>query len=176
MFLYKHPKETKESKRKLEKLIHTWSRPIFDLDADMKQLTREERLQRDMEHVRLLNRRSSNEGVQSQNVGDVLQAADKAKMAKKSKSGMGGAEDEEKFTSARPGEPGFVPRARVPIPSQKDYVNRPKSSVEMSEADASRKVKRSETRLEKHTKRFLEIKRSARTSRAVSLSVSEGKS
>ena len=175
MFLYKHPKETKESKRKLEKLIHTWSRPIFDLDADMKQLTREERHQRDMEHVKLLNRRNSNEGAQSQNVDDMLQAAERAKRAKKSTSGLAGVEDDGQST-ARPGEPGFCPRARVPVPSQKDYVNRPKSSVDNSEGDTSRKVKRSETRLDKHTKRFLEIKRSARTSRAVSLSVSEGKS
>ena len=174
--MYKHPKETKENKRKLEKLIHSWSRPIFNLDADMRQMTREERLQRDMDHVKMLNRRNSNESVPNQNVDDLLQAAEKAKLGKGKSKSAGGDADESGATSARPGEPGFVPRARVPIPSQKDYVIRPKSSIESSESESARKIKRSETRLDKHKKRFLEIQRSARTNRAVSLSVSEGKS
>jgi transcription factor SPN1 len=61
MFLFKHPKEVKSNKRKLEKLINNWSRPIFSLDGTFKQLTREERLARDMQHVKAQERRKSNE-------------------------------------------------------------------------------------------------------------------
>ncbi len=69
MFLYKHPRETKENKIKLIKIIRTlffsiwfvekldflddWARPIFNLDTDYKHLTREQRQKRDADQASL---------------------------------------------------------------------------------------------------------------------------
>ena len=199
MYLFKHPKETKHNKDKLEKLIHNWSRPIFNLDNGYKQLTKEERLARDIEHVKTMKRRS-NENARSQTVDEALTSNDKPKSSKKARTSDG--DGEERGEALRPCDPGFCPRARVPVPSAKDYIIRPKSSMESNENNQdSKKVtstsihsnsplsfkphnnfnslflkpKKSETRLDKHQRRFVEIKKNAKTNRAVNLSVTGGK-
>lgn len=69
----------------------------------------------------------------------------------------------------RPGEKGWVPRARVPIPSMKDYVIRPKSNVEM---DLSRITsKKPITKLEKHMRNFREMKKINKMNRAIPISI-----
>ena len=54
-----------------------WSRPIFNLDGNFKQLTKEERLQRDMDHVKMMSKRNSNEFNQGQTIDDLLDATDR---------------------------------------------------------------------------------------------------
>jgi transcription factor SPN1 len=173
MFLYKHSKETKENKQRLERLINDWSRPIFNLDGNFKQLSKEERLERDLEHVKMMNRREKTN--QGRTIDDLLDATENPKSKNKKKKNDKAAVDEPK-KFLRPGEVGFCPRARVPIPSSKDYVIRPKSNVEVNEAEESRKGgKKSESRLDKHKKRFEELKRQSKSSRAVTMVAAGGK-
>ncbi|XP_010772385.1 protein IWS1 homolog [Notothenia coriiceps] len=69
----------------------------------------------------------------------------------------------------RPGDPGFCARARVPMPSNKDYVVRPKWNIEM---ESNRKgSKKGISRLEKHKRRIADQRKLTRLQGAVKISV-----
>ncbi|KAL5970788.1 hypothetical protein TSMEX_001485, partial [Taenia solium] len=106
MYLYKHPRETRANKMLAGHLINEWSRPIFNLTSDYGSLTREERKQLDLEH--LPKRRNISKGTDNNDVNQ---------------------KSSDNPIPLRPGDPGWVNRARVPQPSNKDYVIRPKWNV-----------------------------------------------
>ncbi|GBP70413.1 Protein IWS1 homolog [Eumeta japonica] len=145
MYLYKHPKETKSNRERAGRLISQWARPIFNLSTDFAAMTREERQARDEAMAR---RRPSD----SEPPPAKRRATEPAPAP-----------------SARPGDPGWVARARVPMPSNKDYVVRPRSTCDV---DMSRVSKKKLNRYEKQMKRFMEAKRLRSGSRrAVDISI-----
>ncbi|XP_048836058.1 protein IWS1 homolog A isoform X3 [Brienomyrus brachyistius] len=149
MFLYKHPKESRPNKDLALKLINEWSRPIFGLTSNYKGMTREERQQRDLDQ-QMPPRRHLGSGGQTprRDLEKVLTGEEKA---------------------LRPGDPGFCARARVPMPSNKDYVVRPKWNVDV---EANRgPMKRGLSRVDKQMRRFADIKRLTKTGHAVKISV-----
>ncbi|XP_030599966.1 protein IWS1 homolog [Archocentrus centrarchus] len=149
MFLYKHPKESRTNKDLALKLINEWSRPIFGLTSNYKGMTREERQQRDLDQQMPQRRRLSSGGqTPRRDLEKQLTGEEKA---------------------LRPGDPGFCARARVPMPSNKDYVVRPKWNVE---GDSSRgPVRKSLSRVDKQMRRFADIRRLTKTGHAVKISV-----
>ncbi|XP_051522209.1 protein IWS1 homolog [Myxocyprinus asiaticus] len=149
MYLYKHPKESRPNKDLALKLINEWSRPIFGLTSNYKGMTREERQQRDLDQQIAPRRRLSSGGqTPRRDLEKVLTGEEKA---------------------LRPGDPGFCARARVPMPSNKDYVVRPKWNIDM---DSSRgPMKKGLSRVDKQMRRFADIKRLTKTGHAVKISV-----
>ncbi|XP_026137294.1 protein IWS1 homolog isoform X1 [Carassius auratus] len=168
MYLYKHPKESRPNKDLALKLINEWSRPIFGLSSNYKGMTREEREQRDLDQ-QIAPRRRLREPQTSerQEEPDVFAPA-------RSSGGQTPRRDLEKVLTGeekalRPGDPGFCARARVPMPSNKDYVVRPKWNVDMESNRAP--LKKGMSRVDKQMRRFADIKRSTKTGHAVKISV-----
>lgn len=154
MYLYKHPKETKNNKIRAGKLIAKWSRPIFNLNTDYTTISKEERESKDYERFQSVRRAEQTE---------------KEQTASSSKKGKKNARNDE-ANSAKPGEPGFVARARVPMPSIKDYVVRPKWNVD-TEFSMKNAEKKKTSRLDKHVRAFQERKRRSQGQRSVTISI-----
>lgn len=149
MFLYKHPKESRSNKDLALKLINEWSRPIFGLTSNYKGMTREERQQRDLDQQMPQRRRLSSGGqTPRRDLEKQLTGEEKA---------------------LRPGDPGFCARARVPMPSNKDYVVRPKWNVEVESNRGP--MKKGLSRVDKQMRRFADIRRLTKPGHAVKISV-----
>ncbi|XP_067103149.1 protein IWS1 homolog isoform X2 [Osmerus mordax] len=168
MFLYKHPKESRPNKDVALKLINEWSRPIFGLTSNYKGMTREERQQRDLDQQMPQRRRLSvPQKVERSEEPDVFSPL-------LSSGGQTPRRDLEKVLTGeekalRPGDPGFCARARVPMPSNKDYVVRPKWNVEVESSRGP--LKKGMSRVDKQMRRFADIKRMKKTGHAVKISV-----
>ncbi|KAI1285934.1 Protein IWS1 -like protein [Halotydeus destructor] len=147
MYLSKHPKESKENKTRAKNLISKWARFIFNLEADFHSVSREEREDRDREHISRTKRRRSDSTSESS-------ATPKGK-------------DE----ANRPGSKGWIPRARVPQASNRDYVNRPRSTVEIENERMRGSSKKSLTRLELMQRSWAERKKANKSQRAVHMSM-----
>ncbi|XP_050821219.1 protein IWS1 homolog isoform X1 [Gopherus flavomarginatus] len=155
MYLYKHPKESRPNKDMAGKLINEWSRPIFGLTSNYKGMTREEREQRDLEQMPQRRRLSSCGGqTPRRDLEKVLTGEEKA---------------------LRPGDPGFCARARVPMPSNKDYVVRPKWNVEMESSRYQGTSKKGVSRLDKQMRKFTDIRKKSRSAHAVKISIEGNK-
>ncbi|NXC12806.1 IWS1 protein, partial [Corythaeola cristata] len=155
MYLYKHPKESRPNKDMAGKLINEWSRPIFGLTSNYKGMTREEREQRDLEQMPQRRRLSCSGGqTPRRDLEKVLTGEEKA---------------------LRPGDPGFCARARVPMPSNKDYVVRPKWNVEMESSRFQGTSKKGVSRLDKQMRKFTDIRKKSRSAHAVKISIEGNK-
>lgn len=149
MYLYKHPRETKLNKDRAGKLINEWSRPIFNLTSNFKMLSKQEREERDYEQLPKKRRVSAEGMTPRRDINNALAGED---------------------NQLRPGDKGWINRARVPMPSHKDYVVRPKWGVDEGQQGKS-SGKKAPTRYDKHVRAFAEKKKFSKAQRAVTISI-----
>jgi len=128
MYLYRHPRETKENKVTAGHIIHNWARPIFHKEDNLALMTKEDRREKDL-------------AIAASNLN-----------RKKRKS-------EEVEDAKRPGDPGWIGRARVPQVAAGEYVARPAWQTDVT---ISKEKKKGITLLEKHKRKFAERKRNAK--------------
>lgn len=157
MYLFKHPKETKDNKQRAKELISLWSRPIFQLETNFSSISREEREKRDLD---LQAKQEKRMKVRPSGAGGSSSQANESSTGKK---GL----DPTELPAAKPGDKGWIPRARVPAPSMKDYVIRPESRVEL---DIGKKQK-STNMLDKYFRSQQERRRASKQQRAVNMKI-----
>ncbi|KRX44889.1 Protein IWS1 -like protein, partial [Trichinella murrelli] len=128
-------------------ILGDWARPIFNLQTDYRLLSKEERQRRDYK---------TNTSA--------------AKKMKTIDDGMnpGPSNVEEESKPLRPGDKGFIPRARVPQLSTKDYVIRPKSNIDVS---VENKHVRRTSEFELKLRMFKERMKRKKAMRAVTVSI-----
>lgn len=167
MLLYKHPKEMKENRAKAGKLIHEWSRPIFGTSANYRSMTREEREERDMDLME--NRRKSTGRPRTADEDEDEDDEDEdgaPKKKRKAKKTDQEGEDEVDVNKD-------IPRARVPQPSMKDYVIRPKSNLMMEAVEGAnrRGSAKKDNRFEKRIRGIKDQQRTAKGLKGASVSL-----
>ena len=93
MYLYRHPRENKDNKARAGRIIHAWARPIFHKTDNLASMTKEDRRQKDAavaaRHTQMMSAASA--------------AASRKRRL-----------EEAEADAKRPGEAGWVGRARVP--------------------------------------------------------------
>ena len=93
MYLYRHPREHKDNKARAGRIIHTWARPIFHKTDNLASMTKEDRRMKDAavaaRHTQMMSAASA--------------AASRKRRL-----------EEAEADAKRPGEAGWVGRARVP--------------------------------------------------------------
>merc|ERR1719282_1092605 len=139
MYLYRHPKETRENKLTAGHIIHNWARPIFHKEDNLANMTKEDRREKD----------------------EAVAARQRLEATRKRKADDG---DDAK----RPGDPGWIGRARVPQVDTNEYVSRP---AWQTTVDVGKTKKKGITLLEKHKRKFAERKRNTKQTSMTKISI-----
>uniref|UniRef100_A0A1I7UNK3 IWS1-like protein n=1 Tax=Caenorhabditis tropicalis TaxID=1561998 RepID=A0A1I7UNK3_9PELO len=160
MMLYKHPNETKENKAIANKLIGEWARPIYHLDTDYSTVSRHEREERD--YARMPEKRKKKLHSQEEEPEDE-KAPKRPRIRDAERLGP------TKSLDLKPGDKGYVNRARVPKPSTRDYVIRPEWKV-AGEFKGEKKASGS-TRYDQTLRDFQDRTKKSKTNRLMKVSL-----
>lgn len=155
MYLYKHPDETSANRKRAHVLITDWFRSIYNISTSFNGMSLEERRQHDLQQ---------------------WTPTSKPPVAAPSSPSV----DQPDFwlfspqkVTIRPGDKGWSYRARVPLQSDKVYIVRPQSKIEVS--IGSHRSKKQLNRYEQCMKKFNESKRKSTARPLVSLSIAGSK-
>ena len=133
-----HPKEMRDNKILCKKLTKRWCKQIFQIN-DTGGFSKQDRQERDAEQYKLYGH------------------------AKQTKQQIKKEEERVRTHNLKINEKGFISRARVPMLSNKDYLIRPKSAVDLDnlDMDAFKKKKKvktgNELRLDKTKRKLAEM-------------------
>eukprot|EP01026_Neomeris_dumetosa_P071727 TRINITY_DN7262_c0_g2_i2.p2 TRINITY_DN7262_c0_g2~~TRINITY_DN7262_c0_g2_i2.p2 ORF type:complete len:394 (-),score=85.13 TRINITY_DN7262_c0_g2_i2:91-1272(-) len=114
MFLYKLEEETAANKRAARELIERWSRPVLNEYKSETEYSRSQELENETRLIRQQRLQREQEFVQRKKNIEIQKG------------------------KAKPGEEGFVARARIPAPGALDYVVQPRSRVDMLDGSGGR--------------------------------------
>ncbi|XP_037927582.1 protein IWS1 homolog [Teleopsis dalmanni] len=148
-YLSKHADETEENRNRAAHLISQWARSIFDINDNLKTMTRVERRERQLAQMPKLRLSCEPKPTTPTEKKVTFESSIEGKNQSKAK------------------ETSLEARARIPSPSRKDYVIRPKSNLEQSVHN----IKKKPSLLQKHMKKFTSQKRLKQSKPVEGLSV-----
>ena len=185
MMLFKHPREARKNKESAGRLINKWSRPILGLNDNFKNMSRRGDYCGDAACFGQFYATDCSSLWLCLFAEREEQDLENMPRSKRRRLTLSGIDFDLNLDAPKPGKlcsskRDFAIRVRVPEPSNKNYVIRPRWNVASNDDGSERPISkpsksRNDERFKKHRRNFVKTKKNLKMQRAVGISIDGNK-